>query len=253
MPIHYGSRELHFQTVSSPLATQLSHAAGAAYALKREGSDRIVVCFFGEGAASEGDFHAAMNFAATLKCPVMFICRNNGYAISTSVKDQYSGDGIAGRGIGYGIRTTRVDGLDVHAVFDAVSEGRRVCREHNEPVLIECMSYRAGHHSTSDDSLKYRPKEELQYWNERNPIDRLRLCLERKGLWDSHQESTLRETKRRELRLALSEASERRRPPINQMFQDVYKDIPAHLLEQSQDMMEHIQLHPKEYKPEEFS
>ena len=83
MPIHYGSKELNFQTISSPLATQMPQASGAAYAYKMNGEDRCVICYFGEGAASEGDAHAAFNFAATLNCPVIFFCRNNGYAIST--------------------------------------------------------------------------------------------------------------------------------------------------------------------------
>src|SRR5262249_18292371 len=103
MPVHYGSRKLNFQTISSPLCTQLPQAAGAAYALKREGSRNCVICYFGEGAASEGDFHVALNMAATLGCPVIFFCRNNGYAISTPSREQYRGDGIAARGIAYGI------------------------------------------------------------------------------------------------------------------------------------------------------
>ena len=88
MPVHYGSRELNFHTISSPLATQLPQAAGAAYALKMQKRDACAVCFFGDGAASEGDFHGALNFAATLECPVIFFCRNNGYAISTPIREQ---------------------------------------------------------------------------------------------------------------------------------------------------------------------
>jgi 2-oxoisovalerate dehydrogenase E1 component alpha subunit len=100
MPVHYGSAALHYQTISSPLATQIPQAVGAAYAHKLEGNGRAVACYFGEGAASEGDFHAGLNFAAALRCPVLFICRNNGYAISTPAKEQYSGDGIAARAAG---------------------------------------------------------------------------------------------------------------------------------------------------------
>lgn len=83
MPIHYGSRRLHFQTISSPLGTQIPQAVGAAYAFKVQQKDAVAICYFGEGAASEGDFHAALNFSATLDVPVLFFCRNNGYAIST--------------------------------------------------------------------------------------------------------------------------------------------------------------------------
>jgi len=102
MPIHYGSRRLNFQTISSPLGTQIPQAAGAAYAFKMQRKDAVAVCYFGEGAASEGDFHAAFNFSATLDVPVLFFCRNNGYAISTPSSEQYRGDGIASRATGYG-------------------------------------------------------------------------------------------------------------------------------------------------------
>lgn len=123
MPVHYGTKELNFQTVSSPLTTQLPQAAGAAYALKmNEKNDAIALCYFGEGAASEGDFHAALNFAATAEVPVIYFCRNNGYAISTPTKDQYRGDGIISRAAGYGMYAIRVDGNDVFAVKKAVEE-----------------------------------------------------------------------------------------------------------------------------------
>lgn len=140
MPVHYGSKQLNFITISSPLTTQVPQAVGAAYALK--GKNRVVICYFGDGAASEGDAHAALNFAATLECPIIFFCRNNGYAISTPTAEQYKGDGIAARGPGYGIDTLRVDGNDVFAVYNATSLAKKHCLENNKPVLIEAMTYR---------------------------------------------------------------------------------------------------------------
>ena len=117
-------------------------APGYAYGLKLSGSKNCVVVYFGDGAAQEGDSHAAMNFAATLKCPVIFFCRNNGFAISTPVEDQYASDGIVVRGIGYGMEALRVDGNDVFAVHNATSHARRVCVEEHRPVLIEVMTSR---------------------------------------------------------------------------------------------------------------
>jgi len=102
----------------------------------------VCICYFGEGAASEGDFHPALNFAATLRSPTIFFCRNNGYAISTPVKEQYAGDGIAGRGPGYGVATVRVDGNDVWAVYNVTKAARKIALEENRPVLIEAMTYR---------------------------------------------------------------------------------------------------------------
>lgn len=120
----------------------LPAAVGAAYAAKRANANRIVICYFGEGAASEGDAHAGFNFAATLECPIIFFCRNNGYAISTPTSEQYRGDGIAARGPGYGILSIRVDGNDVFAVYNATKEARRRAVAENQPFLIEAMTYR---------------------------------------------------------------------------------------------------------------
>lgn len=114
------------------------------------------MCYFGEGAASEGDFHYGLNFAATIGTPTLFICRNNGYAISTPSSEQFKGDGIASRGWGYGMRTYRVDGNDVLAMHQVVKEAREYATTEYKPVLIEAMTYRVGHHSTSDDSTAYR-------------------------------------------------------------------------------------------------
>ena len=173
MPIHYMSERLHWHPISSPLATQIPHAVGAAYGLKMENSANVVVCFFGEGAASEGDFHAGLNIAATKRCPVVFVCRNNGYAISTPTLEQYAGDGIASRGVGYGIETIRVDGNDILAVYEVIKEARRVAVTEQKPVLVEAMSYRVSHHSTSDDSFAYRAKMVVEEWKRRDhPITR---------------------------------------------------------------------------------
>ena len=211
MPVHYGTAALSFQTISSPLATQIPQAVGAAYAMKLAREARVAMCYFGEGAASEGDFHAALNLAATLEAPVIFMCRNNGFAIrsvstpdltddesarysdmpsptcmpsrpsvvsmhrdkqislltphvassltgvctgSTSVKDQYRGDGIVSRAVGYGMHGIRVDGNDLWAVYNATKAARDICLQEGKPVLIEAMTYRIGHHSTSDDSTR---------------------------------------------------------------------------------------------------
>lgn len=151
MPIHYGSRALNYQTISSPLGTQIPQAVGVALKLKLSAAENqskkaVAMCFFGEGCTSTTDFHSGLNFAATLKCPVIFLCRNNGYAISTSVKEQYASDGVVSKAPGYGMAGIRVDGNDVFAVHAAVREARAYALENDAPVLIEAMSYRQGHH-----------------------------------------------------------------------------------------------------------
>ncbi|MCJ1273297.1 hypothetical protein MMC21_001087 [Puttea exsequens] len=260
MPVHYGSSKLHIHTISSPLATQIPQAAGAAYALKIQSrqnphaTPRVVACYFGEGAASEGDFHAALNIAATRSCPVVFICRNNGYAISTPTLEQYRGDGIASRGIGYGIDTIRVDGNDIFAVREVTKEARRMALEDGgRPVLIEAMSYRVSHHSTSDDSFAYRAKIEVEDWKRRdNPITRLRKWMERQGLWDEEQEKEARSQIRKEVLKAFAEAEKEKRPAIREMFTDVYEELSEESKGQMRELGRLLDEYPAEYDVSEF-
>ncbi|POS82997.1 dehydrogenase E1 component, partial [Erysiphe pulchra] len=260
MPVHYGSRALNIHTVSSPLATQIPHAAGAAYALKMQRlinpniPPRVVVCYFGEGAASEGDFHAALNIAATRSCPVIFICRNNGYAISTPTLEQYRGDGIASRGTGYGIETIRVDGNDIFAVREATAQARNMALKDNcRPILIEAMSYRVSHHSTSDDSFAYRARVEVEDWKRRdNPIARLRKYLEKRGIWDDEQEANTRAKLRKEILTAFASAEEEKKPPLRCMFEDIYEEMTPETHAQMLQLKEILDTYPEEYDVSEF-
>ncbi|KAK4883248.1 hypothetical protein RN001_006567 [Aquatica leii] len=252
MPVHYGSKRLNFVTISSPLATQLPQAAGAAYALK--GKNKIVICYFGEGAASEGDAHAAFNFAATLGCPVIFFCRNNGYAISTPSKEQYKGDGIAGRGPGYGINTLRVDGNDIFAVYNATKMAKEYAITENKPVLIEALTYRVGHHSTSDDSTKYRSVEEVQHWTAtENPVNRLRLYLENKDLWNEDMEKQWHTESRKDILTAFDAAEKKSKPHWSELFNDVYQEIPDHIRKQMEEMQQHIEQYKDQYPIKAYS
>ena len=249
MPVHYGSRDLNFQTISSPLATQMPQAVGAAYALKlRNDNKAITVCYFGEGAASEGDFHAALNFSSTLEVPMIFFCRNNGYAISTPVKDQYRGDGIISRASGYGIHAIRVDGNDLLAVRMATIEARRLALEKSCPVLIEAMTYRGGHHSTSDDSTRYRSINEIKHWQDNyDPILRFRNYLQSKAWWDDSQEILLKDTERINVLQALENAEKKSKPPVTKLFEDVYNDKPNHIIKQERELLNHLEKYPEYY------
>ncbi|KAJ3027220.1 UNVERIFIED_CONTAM: hypothetical protein HDU68_004223 [Siphonaria sp. JEL0065] len=248
MPIHHGSKALNIQTISSPLGTQIPQAAGSAYALKREGKDACVICFFGDGSASEGDFHAGLNIAATTEAPVIFFCRNNGYAISTPAREQYRGDGIASRGHGYGIHTIRVDGNDVLAVYAATKEARRIAVQEQKPVLIEALTYRVSHHSTSDDSSAYRSKKEVSDWTSQdNPINRFRKYLESKDLWSDAQEQQVRKEARAEILKAFSRAEGLKKPAISNLFTDVYDDMPWNLVEQKEKLEALMEKYPTHF------
>jgi 2-oxoisovalerate dehydrogenase E1 component alpha subunit len=230
MPMHFGVAKFNMQTVSSPLATQLPQATGVAYALKLEKSPAICVCYFGEGAASEGDFHTALNFAATTESPVLFFVRNNGYAISTPVREQFRGDGIVSRAAGYGMASMRVDGNDLLAVHHATAAAREWVHANQKPLLLEVLSYRGGHHSTSDDSSRYRAQEEITFWQENNnPITRVNLYLTKRGLWNAERQAELVAATKKTVLQGLANAENQKKPPTSELFTDVYHELPPHL------------------------
>ncbi|KAL4245556.1 Alpha-ketoacid dehydrogenase complex E1 component [Abortiporus biennis] len=254
MPVHFGSRKYHFHPISSPLATQIPQAAGVGYAIKRDPLRRgknCAVVYFGEGAASEGDFHAGMLLASTVPSPTLFIARNNGFAISTPASEQYHGDGIAARGPGYGIDTVRVDGNDVLAVLSAVREARRRCLEQGRAVLVEAMTYRVGHHSTSDDSFAYRPRQEVEDRKRiDNPIARYKKFLESRGWWNESEEEELKDRIKKEVMKAFRRGENLRRPELKEMFSDVYGgEEPWNLKEQREELKALLKKYGGDWEP----
>lgn len=257
MPIHYGSKDINIVTVSSPLCTQVPQASGAGYKYRISGQDKIAVTYFGEGSASEGDFHSALNFAATLRCQTLFYCRNNMYAISTPIDDQYAGDGIAVRGVAYGMPTIRVDGNDILAVYFATQEARKLIMKEKRPVLIEAISYRVGDHSTSDFSERYRDEEEMKKWNDLlkkfgTPIERYEKYLTSRGLLTEDRTKKLRTDAKNAVRDALKNAVGVVFPPVDSLFEDVYENLPPNLIEQREQLREHLRKYPDDYELEKF-
>lgn len=247
MPIHYGDKALNFMTISSPLGTQIPQASGYAYGQKMAGNEAITICYFGEGAASEGDFHAGLNMAAVLNCPVIFFCRNNGYAISTPAEEQFAGDGIASRGLGYGVKTIRVDGNDTFAVYAATQQARAMALKENCPVLIEAMTYRLAAHSTSDDPTGYRSKDEEASWQQKDPIARLGAWLKNKGWLDEEQENKDLEKIRQEVLQELKRVEKVPICKIDEIIEDVYDTPPWHLKEQLSELKKHMAKYPEAY------
>jgi 2-oxoisovalerate dehydrogenase E1 component alpha subunit len=257
MPIHYGSAELNYMTISSPLGTQIPQATGYAYGQKikhidaKTGElnskiDNVTICYFGEGAASEGDFHAGLNMAAVHKSPVIFFARNNGYAISTPADEQFKGDGIASRGVGYGIKTIRVDGADALAVFAATQKAREIASTTGEPVLIESIAYRLGAHSTSDDPSGYRSKaEEANY--QACPIERFRKWLIKKDWLNDEDDVKAKEHIREDILAALKRAEVVKKPALEELISDVYDTPIPSLQRQYEQLKSHIKQHPDAY------
>ncbi|CAO1406116.1 unnamed protein product [Diamesa tonsa] len=254
MPVHYGSKELNFVTISSPLSTQIIQAVGSAYVFKRDPkNERCVIVYFGDGAASEGDTHAAFNFAATLECPVIFYCRNNGYAISTPVHEQYRGDGIASRANGYGMAALRVDGTDMLAVYNATKAAREYCVKNNKPIILEAMQYRLGHHSTSDDSTAYREAAELEIWNTvEHPINKLKNYMIKQGWFDEKEENDYVVSIRKQIMAQNSKSEKKLKPEWREMFTDVYDVLPPNLKKQMTQMEEHLEKYKDQYPLKNF-
>jgi len=236
MPNHFGSREHNVVHVSSPIATKIPHAAGCAYAMKLLGEPSIAICYFGEGATSEGDFHAGLNFAAVKKTPTIFFCRNNGYAISTPVCDQFASKGVSPKGIGYGVNTYTIDGNDFFAVYETVQKAKKECLDGQGPILIEALTYRMGAHSTSDDPSCYRQDQEVDKHAKSCPIKRLKLYLEKRGLWSEEKNQALLEEISKEVTEAIRIAKEAPPPTLKSLFEHVYFEMPQKLEQQYHDL-----------------
>ena len=235
MPNHWCDRSIRLVSVSSPVATQLPHAVGAAYAAKARGEWVAVLTTFGDGGTSTGDFHAAMNFAGVFRLPVVFFCENNRYAISVPVERQTATGTLAEKAAAYGFPGVRVDGNDVLAVRKAVGEAMERARGGEGPTMIEALTYRLGPHSTSDDPTVYRAEEEVAAWREKDPIRRFAAFLQGRGLLadPAAEEAAAKETMRRAL-----EAAETAPPvPLSSLFEDVYAEMPWHLAEQRDSLI----------------
>ena len=169
MPGHFGSKRLRIVTGSSPVTTQVPHAVGFALAAKMKKKDFVTFVTFGEGSSNQGDFHEGCNFAGVHKLPVIFMCENNQYAISVPLHKQVAGK-ISDRALGYGFPGLRVDGNDALEVLPGVKEARERAAAGEGPTLIEAMMYRLSPHSTSDNDLAYRTKEEVEANREKDGI-----------------------------------------------------------------------------------
>lgn len=191
------------------LATQIPHAVGLAWGLRLQGSDAAVVCYFGEGAASEGDAHEAMNLAGVLRAPVVFVLQDNGWAISTPVAKQSATQSFALRAPGYGFPGELVDGNDLFAVHDASRRAVERARAGDGPTLIEARTYRLAAHNTADDSTRYVDPGDLERARELDPLPRFRAYLNERGLLEGDAEEQLRTGIDDEIAAAVAEMESR--------------------------------------------
>jgi 2-oxoisovalerate dehydrogenase E1 component alpha subunit len=238
MPCHEAWRPGRYASISSPIATEIPHAVGAAWAARLKGEEMVALTYFGEGATSANDFHTGLNFAAVRKIPVVFACRNNGWAISVPRERQTAAETIAQKAIAYGMRGERVDGNDLLAVHAATRRARARAAAGEGPTLLECVTYRVEGHSTSDDPRVYRPAQLVEPWKKRDPILRVKRFLSRRGMLDEAADARMRDEIREEIQRALREAeSFAAKPPLESLFEDVY----AEPLRQQREQLEELE------------
>ncbi len=236
MPVHFSFVEpIRFFSISSPIGTHIPQAVGAAYAMKQRGESNVALVSFGDGGTSSLGFHSGMNFAGVWKAPVVFLCQNNGYAISCPIEEQTASDGFAVKAEGYGMPGVVVDGNDLLAVRKAVSEATARARAGEGPTLIEAKTFRMGGHSTSDDPSRYVPQELFDEWEKKDPIPRFEKFLAGAGLWKPEDKDPMLEELRVEINASAREAEAVEKPGLETIFSDVYKELPAHLRRQGQE------------------
>ncbi len=231
-PMHFSSAAVHQVSLSSPIATQLPQAVGAAYAAKLRGDDVVVFGYLGDGATSEHDFHCALNFAGVWKAPVLFICQNNGWAISVPFEKQTASDGIAVKAAAYGMPGIAVDGNDLLAVRAATQMAMDRALRGEGPALLELVTWRRGGHSSSDDPARYRDEASIPAWVLIDPIERYRDYLRANNIVSAAEEQTISAALKSAMDAALVTAEAAPGPAMDTLFTDVYATIPAHLQRQ---------------------
>lgn len=238
MPCHWGSSQLRVTSVSSTVGSQIPQATGIAQAIKISGKREAVLTYFGDGATSAGDFHVALNFAGVYKVPVVFLCRNNQWAISVPLEKQTASESIAVKAMAYGIEGCRVDGNDILAVYAATKSALRRARDGEGPTLIEALTYRQGAHTTSDDPRAYREDSEVEEWKRKDPIERFHRFLVNQGHLSEEEGTKIEKEIGAQIQATLKQVEALGPPEIESIVEDVFQEVPWHLKEQLDELKE---------------
>ena len=235
-PMHFSFRAGNHVSLSSPIGTQVPQAVGAARAMQIRGEKKVVLAYLGDGATSEPDFHVAMTFAGVWKCPVVIYCQNNGWAISMPVSAQTASPTLAVKARGYGFPGIRVDGNDLLAVVKVTRDAVERARKGGGPTFIEAVTYRRHGHSSSDDPTRYRDASEVEPWEKRDPLDRMRRFLEKHRLWDAAAEETELAAQNDLVTREIQTAEKSPPPALDTLIEDVKAEIDPALREQLEEV-----------------
>ena len=228
--------------VAVPVSSQVPHAVGLAWAIKYRKKKDVVMVFFGDGGTSEGDFHEALNFAGVYQAPVVFVCQNNHWAISVPRSRQSRSKTLAQKALAYGMPGIQVDGNDVLAVYAAAKEAVDRARSGKGPTMIECVTYRMMMHTTADDPKRYRTDEEVESWAKKDPLLRFQQYLKEKKLLTEEKVESLEKEVKDEIQKAVDRAEELMKgftDPLV-MFEHVYAEMPATLVEQRRELEQEV-------------
>jgi len=246
MPCHEAWRPGNYASISSPIGTQIPQAVGAAWAARIKKEEMVSIVYFGEGATSSNDFHTGLNFAGVNKIPVVFACRNNGWAISIPRERQTASETIAHKAQAYGMLGERVDGNDLFAVYDATRRARARAAAGEGPTLLECVTYRLEGHSTSDDPKAYRAPELVEPWRKKDPIVRLEQYLTGRGLLKPGDAARVLAEVREQIARAIKEAEAfDPKPPLETLFEGVYAEPLWQQREQLEEIRAAIEADPR--------
>lgn len=237
MPSHQSARAVHVVSWSSCIGTQLPQAVGMALAAKKQGKQQIAMAFLGDGATSHPDFHAALNFAGVFQAPCVLVCQNNQFAISVPVERQSANAQLFQKSFAYGIPGERVDGNDAEQVLATLTAAAERARAGHGPSFVECLTYRVGPHSSSDDPSRYRDETVTRAWLERDPVALLRARLLADGTWSDARDAALTAELLAELDRAVEAAELAPPPAVSTLFDDVYAVPPRHLREQAEQLL----------------
>jgi len=252
LPMHFGDKSVNFFSVSSPVGTQITQAVGLSLAAKVKGRPVVAIAYFSDGGTSTNDFHAALNLAGVLQTPTIFYCENNQYALSVPLRCQTASETIAVKGVAYGVRSMRVDGNDVLAVYAAVRQAAERARAGGGPTLVEAVTYRQGLHSSSDEPPLYRSAEEEAAWRENDPILRCRKFLQKQGWWSAAWEEELRQEQLASMRSAVREAEANPPPEPESLFEDVWAEMTPRLKAQRRLFSELVREHENDTRDFKF-